>query len=346
MTENIDLLKLLARIDGLRLEIREIFPEIEEKVNSKSSNFIEILIEEQLKNEKTIQKLQNEIQWLKLEKIPKTPIKSRTPGEKNWNCLSEKLKLKCIKFLDLKDRLRLRQTAHKERSLVDFLQFHVDEMLIFGSKNFLNLYKNGESILKNSWKTSNFPKNWKISQFFTLFSIFKTCSFDNCVIYQASNDFDSIFQTFYQKCPPIRTRELFSNGFSIITAGLAKKCREFTKIYECELQETSVDILQKMTAALLVPQLRVLNLNGGHSECNILIKGWISQNPAIRSELFVQFNGDFNVDKFFKKFRKMLARIHGELEREFRMTDPSKWIFIQISRSSSTIKCTVVGAGI
>ncbi|PIC54064.1 hypothetical protein B9Z55_003479 [Caenorhabditis nigoni] len=343
MSENIDLLKLLARIDDLRLEIREIFPEIEEKVDSKSSNFMEILIEEQLRNEETIQKLQNEIQWLKMGKLPK---KLEKIPEKNWNCLSEKLKLRCIKFLDLKDRLRLRQTAHNERNLVDFLQFHVDEMLIFGSQNFLNLYKNGESILKISWKNSNFPKNWKTSQILTLFSIFKTSTFDNCVIYQAPNEFDSIFQTFFQKCPPIRTCELFSSGFSIITAGLAKKCREFTKIYECELQETSVDILQKMTAALHVPQLRVLNLNGGHAECNILIKGWISQNPAIRSELFVQFNGDFNVDKFFKKFRKMLARIHGEFEREFRMTDPSKWIFIQITKSSSTIKCTVVGAGI
>ncbi|UMM14904.1 hypothetical protein L5515_002541 [Caenorhabditis briggsae] len=101
-----------------------------------------------------------------------------------------------------------------------------------------------------------------------------------------------------------------------------------------------------MTAALHVPQLRVLNLNGGHAECNILIKGWISQNPPIGSELFVQFNGDFIVDQFFRKFQKKLARFHGELEREFRMTYPPKWLFIQISSSSSTIKCTVVGAKI
>ncbi|CAO4363252.1 unnamed protein product [Caenorhabditis nigoni] len=341
MSENIDLLKLLARIDDLRLEIREIFPEIEE---SKVPNLMEILIEEQIKNEEMIQKLQNEIQLLKMEKIPekleKTSIKSRIPGEKNWNCLSEKLKLRCIKFLDLKDRLRLRQTARLERNLVDFLQFHVDEMLIFGSQNFLNLYKNGQSILKISW--ANSPRN---SQFFTLFSIFKLCTFDNCILYQPPNELESIFKKISENCPLIRTRELFSSGFSNLTWRLLKNSLDFTRIIECEHLETSHSVLQKLVLTHYENHLRILNLNGGDTECNILLKGWIVHNPPIGSELLVQFNGSFNVGWFFKKYNKNLARIHGELEREFRMTDPSKSILIQVSRSS-TIKCTVVGAKI
>ncbi|PIC54066.1 hypothetical protein B9Z55_003480 [Caenorhabditis nigoni] len=337
MSENIDLLKLLARIDDLRLEIREIFPEIED---SKPSNLMEILIEEQIKNEKVekekdeiIQKLQNEIQLLKMEKIPE---KLEKIPEKNWNCLSEKLKLRCIKFLDLKDRLRLRQTAHKERNLVDFLQFHVDEMLIFGSQNFLNLFKNGESILKISW--ANSPRN---SQFFTLFSIFKICTFDNCILYQPPNELDSIFLEFSEKCPPIRTRELFSRGFSNITYRMLKKSLDFTRIFECKLLETSHDILEKLVSTRYENHLRVLNVNGGNAECYILIKGWITSNPPIGSHLFIQFNGYVNVDKFFGKFKKIWSRVHGELEQELRMPDPSKSILIQVSRSS-TIKCTVV----
>lgn len=290
--------KIIEELESIRSDQKSII-DLVQKTKSDLDRSIDFLSEKF----RFLKKIENLNKWAEPSKSTKI-LKFDT----NWSDLSENLKRKCIDFLDIGSRLRLRSTSRTERLLVDSQIFEIDEMILFDNDHFMRLWKNSKCKSIPNKNLSEFSSNHSLQSIYFLGYCLKTSRINHLIINGSSkinkiviDKLEIILEDQSIKCQNFSMK----NGSSLKEFFLKKCWNNIGCIMFGEDESSIMDIID-IPAVTSAKHLQFAQNPGYINTCQ-LVQNYLIKRRSIGSGFRVQCTNRYLLDNLMFKFRNQIA---------------------------------------